>query len=244
MLRKDVIVSASKFKDTVFPVFTNGTLLNDEYIDLFDQNRNLKMFFSLEGGKELTDSRRGQGTFDTVMHSMQQLHSRNIPFGASITVTTQNLSLVTGDIYIDMLEKHGCRFVIFVEYVPVTESTESMSLTDSDRIMLEHEEQRLQEKFRKVLFLSFPGDEKYFGGCLAAGRGFFHINPYGDAEACPFSPFSDRSLIEYSLIDAIQSPFFKRLAEKKLVGGEHTGGCALFSNKDSVAGILSEISER
>jgi len=240
LLRKDVIVSASKIKDTVFPIFTNGTLLNEEYLDLFDANRNLKLFFSLEGDQELTDARRGTGTFDTVLSSMQRLHSRNISYGVSITVTSQNLTLITSEKYIDMLASQGCRFVIFVEYVPVTESTEGVSLSDYDRIALENEERRLQERFRKVLFLSFPGDEKYFGGCLAAGRGFFHINPYGDAEACPFSPFSDRSLVDYSLIDAIRSPFFKKLAEKKLVGGEHTGGCTLFSKKDSVAGILSE----
>jgi MoaA/NifB/PqqE/SkfB family radical SAM enzyme len=240
LLRKDVLIFASKIKDTVFPIFTNGTLLDEEYLDLFDTNRNLKLFFSLEGDKELTDARRGSGTFDAVINSMQLLQSRNITFGASITVTAHNLSLITSDIYIDMLASRGCRFVIFVEYVPVIESTEDMSLTDSDRITLEHEERRLQEKFRKVLFLSFPGDEKFFGGCLAAGRGFFHINPYGDAEACPFSPFSDRSLVDYSLLEAIRSPFFKKLADKNLVGGEHTGGCALFSKKDSVAGILSE----
>jgi len=244
LLRKDVIESASKIKDTVFPIFTNGTLMNKEYLDLFDKNRNLKLFFSLEGDKEITDARRGLGTFDAVMNSMQLLHFRKIPFGTSITVTTQNLALITSDPYIEMLANSGCRFVIFVEYVPVTESTEGMTLTDSDRITLENEERRLQDKFQKVLFLSFPGDEKYFGGCLAAGRGFFHINPYGDAEACPFSPFSDRSLVDYSLIDAIRSPFFKKLAEKSLVGGEHTGGCALFSKKDSVAGILSEIADR
>lgn len=243
LLRKDVILYASKIKDTVFPIFTNGTLLDDDYLELFDANRNLKLFFSLEGDKELTDSRRGTGTLDAVINSMQLLHSRNIPFGASITVTAQNLSLITSDKYIDMLASRGCRFVIFVEYVPVTESTEALSLTDSDRNTLEQEEQRLQNKFQKVLLLSFPGDEKFYGGCLAAGRGFFHINPYGDAEACPFSPFSERSLVDYSLIDVIRSPFFKKLADESLVGGEHTGGCALFSKKDSVAGILSEFVE-
>lgn len=243
LLRKEVIVSASKIKDTVFPIFTNGTLMNEEYLDLFDANRNLKLFFSLEGDQELTDARRGTGTFEAVLSSMQMLHSRNIPFGASITVTSQNLTLITSDKYIDMLGNRGCRFVIFVEYVPVSELTGGMSLNNSDRITLENEEQRIQERFRKVLFLSFPGDEKYFGGCLAAGRGFFHINPYGDAEACPFSPYSDRSLVNYSLLDAIRSPFFKKLAEKGLVGGEHTGGCALFRKKDSVAGILSEFAD-
>ena len=241
LLRKDVILHASKIKNTVFPIFTNGTLLNEEYLDIFDANRNLKLFFSLEGEKELTNSRRGPGTYESVINSMQMLHSRNIPFGVSITVTGQNLIAITNDDYVNMLAEHGCRFIIYVEYVPIVESTEDIALTESDRMILENEEHRLQGKFKKVLFLSFPGDEKFFGGCLAAGRGFFHINPYGDAEACPFSPFSDRSLVDFSLIEAIRSPFFKRLAEHRLVGGEHTGGCALFSKKDSVAEILSEI---
>lgn len=42
-----------------------------------------------------------------------------------------------------------------------------------------------------MVFLSFSGDEKYVGGCLAAGRGFFHINANGEVEPCPFSPYSD-----------------------------------------------------
>lgn len=244
LLRKDVILYASKYKDTVFPIFTNGTLMNDEYLDIFDYNRNLKLFFSLEGDKEFTDARRGNGTYDTVTESMKLLQSRNIPFGVSITVTSQNLKTVTDDLYIKMLVNRSCRFVIYVEYVPVSESTVELSLNEEERLMLENEERRLQQIYKKILFLSFPGDEKYFGGCLAAGRGFFHINPYGDAEACPFSPYSDRSLLDYSLIDAIRSPFFKRLSSESMVGGEHTGGCALFSKKDSVAGILSEITDR
>ncbi len=30
-----------------------------------------------------------------------------------------------------------------------------------------------------MVFVSFPGDEKSSGGCIAAGRGFFHINSHG-----------------------------------------------------------------
>ena len=89
-----------------------------------------------------------------------------------------------------------------------------------------------------MMFLSFPGDEKFMGGCLAAGRGFFHINPQGEAEACPFSPYSDRNLKEHSLLEVLRSPFFAKLREAELVGGEHTGGCALFERDDEVRKLL------
>ena len=41
MIREDVIVKASEFPEILFPIFTNGTMLNDEYLNLFDDNRNL-----------------------------------------------------------------------------------------------------------------------------------------------------------------------------------------------------------
>jgi MoaA/NifB/PqqE/SkfB family radical SAM enzyme len=52
-----------------------------------------------------------------------------------------------------------------------------------------------------MIFISFPGDEKTSGGCLAAGRGFFHINSHGGAEPCPASPYSDINVRDSSLLD-------------------------------------------
>ena len=45
----------------LFPIFTNGTYMNQKYFDLFDQCRNLIPVMSIEGGMEATDSRRGKG---------------------------------------------------------------------------------------------------------------------------------------------------------------------------------------
>ncbi len=38
MLRMDVIESAAKQKDIIFPIFTNGTMIGKQYINLFDSN--------------------------------------------------------------------------------------------------------------------------------------------------------------------------------------------------------------
>ena len=46
MIREDVIIKASQFKEILFPIFTNGTLLNNDYLRLFDENRNLVPIFS------------------------------------------------------------------------------------------------------------------------------------------------------------------------------------------------------
>ena len=66
------------------------------------------------------------------------------------------------------------------------------------------------------------------GGCLAAGRGFFHINAYGGAEPCPFSAHSDCSLKNMSLKEAMHSPLFTKLRTSGVLEEPHVGSCTLF----------------
>ena len=96
-----------------------------------------------------------------------------------------------------------------------------------------------KDHFEEMIILSFPGDEKLMGGCLAAGRGFFHIGPDGKAEPCPFSPYSDTSVADLGVRGALQSPLFRRLRDARLVGGEHTGGCTLWEHREEVEAILN-----
>jgi MoaA/NifB/PqqE/SkfB family radical SAM enzyme len=89
------------------------------------------------------------------------------------------------------------------------------------------------------LFIAFPGDEDQYDGCLAAGRGFLHINPSGKVEPCPFAPFSDTDLRYGSLRDALNSDFLRNIRENHHLLKEGEGGCALWANRDWVAGILT-----
>ena len=122
--------------------------------------------------------------------------------------------------------------------LPVEAGSELLAPSEAERTVLEQRQTVLREGMPGMVFLSFPGDEKHMGGCLAAGRGFFHINAYGAAEACPFSPYSDRSLREHTLLEVLDSPFFARLQQESLVGGEHDGGCALFQKRAKVQALL------
>ncbi len=238
LLRRDVIASAGNVGSILFPVFTNGTLLDDAYLDLFDKNRNLIPILSIEGDGEKTDERRGAGTFATVFAAMQKLNKRGILFGTSLTVTSQNVSELTSRTFLDSLVSCGSKLAFYISFVPVEKGTEHLAQTELQRMQLEQTLAALRISYPKLIFLSFPGDEKMAGGCLAAGRGFFHINAQGDAEACPFAPYSDRSLKTHSLLDVLKSPFFKKLKDAELVGGEHDGGCTLFEHEEQVKELL------
>jgi MoaA/NifB/PqqE/SkfB family radical SAM enzyme len=239
LMRRDIIEKAAEFKKIMFPIFTNGTMLKNEYISLFDKNRNLVPILSIEGNEEQTDGRRGKGTYDALMSVMDSLKQKGILYGASVTVTTENVGTVAGKDFFDKLYKKGCRGLIFVEYVPVTEETSKLAPTNTERKILEDHQQSLREVYEDVIFLSFPGDEKYAGGCLAAGRGFFHINTDGSAEPCPFSPYSDTNLKECTLRDALKSPLFKKLDETGMLMGEHDGGCLLFQKEKEVRKLIN-----
>lgn len=104
---------------------------------------------------------------------------------------------------------------------------------------MEAVQERQTERYKGMIIISFPGDEKLLGGCLAAGRGFFHIGPDGSAEPCPFSPFSDSSVLDLGVKGALASPLFRKLRDAHLVGGEHTGGCALYEHREEVEALLT-----
>ncbi len=225
MMRPDVLEVAAGEQDILFPVFTNATLIEGERLALFDARRNLMPVISIEGSGGETDARRGEGVYDRVLAAMDALKKRNIPFGTSITVTKENLREVTRPGFVDALRARGARAVVYVEYVPV-DGNEALALEEDERQALERVVGELRGRY-PMLFLSFPGDEAALGGCLAAGRGFFHIASDGAAEPCPFSPHSDITLRDHTLREALASPLFSRLREGGLLTIPRAGGCAL-----------------
>lgn len=241
-IRKDVINITAAFPEIIFPVFTNGLLINDDIIKNLKKQKNLIPIISLEGYESDTDNRRGKGVHNIVLNTMERMKDNNIFFGTSLTVTRNNFNAVTNDGFIKKLVKSGCRLFFFVEYIPVKEDTENLVITKEQRIELEKLSNKLYKKFN-ALFIAFPTDESKFGGCLSSGRGFVHISPEGDLEPCPFSPYSDVNLNNTSLKLALQSKFFKILRNNKNKLSELDGGCALWTNRDWVYSILNHINK-
>lgn len=238
LMRYDVIEQASRHKNILFPVFTNGTFLKGKYFDVLDENRNLIPIISIEGNEKITDERRGEGVYKQVTSAMQGIRERGMIFGASVTVTTENIYEVYSDEFLDNLYNLGCKAVIFVEFVPVTEESTHLAPTEKEQEFMHKQIKRLRRRKRKMVFVAFPGDEKSSGGCIAAGRGFFHINSHGGAEPCPFSPYSDINVRDTSLREALKSPLFKTIQAEGLLADEHIGGCTLYMNREKVEAIV------
>ena len=240
MMRKDILERVAEVEDMVFPIFTNGTLIGPSYITFLKQHLNMIPVISIEGMEHATDERRGKGMYKRAMKSVGMLHDEDMFFGNSITVTTENFDLVTSDAFVDNLRALGCKLLVYVEYVPTEPDTAHLALGEDDIKRMEAIQDYQSERYKDMIILSFPGDEKLLGGCLAAGRGFFHIGPDGSAEPCPFSPFSDSNVLDLGVKGALASPLFRKLRDARLVGGEHTGGCALYEHRQEVEAMLKE----
>lgn len=240
MIRRDIIEAAGTKTNILFPIFTNGTYMDEKYFDLLDKSRNLIPIMSIEGEKEITDARRGAGIYEKLIANMDELNKRGLIFGASVTVTTQNIKEVTSESFLKSLSDRGCKAVIFVEFVPVTGDSMELAPGENEREYLKGEISRLREEHPEMVYISFPGDEKNSGGCVAAGRGFFHINSHGGAEPCPFSPYSDINVRDTSLKEAMNSRLFRELRDGGYLLEDHPGGCTLYERRADVERIMKK----
>lgn len=240
LIRRDVIAAAAEFPNLIFPIFTNGTLIDADYLSLFNQNRNLIPVLSMEGTENDTDARRGSGIHAKIETAMSKHKKQKILFGVSVTVTSENMNTVLTKAFLSDLRNSGCGVVFFVEYVPIEKGTENLALNEMDIEKLKQNTDALKTHFDDMVILSFPGDEEAMGGCLASGRGFFHINPSGGAEPCPFSPYAKYNLRDSSIRQVLSSSYFNELRTIAACADPHTGGCVLFEREKEVQALLAQ----
>lgn len=238
-MRKDLLDMTARYPDIIFLVFTNGLLIDDDRLKKIKKQRNVVPVISLEGHEAETDDRRGVGVYDHLRSTVKRLHDAGIFFSVSLTVTQMNLNTVIEESFIQDLFDKGCKLFFFLEYTAIHEGTEDWMPNNTDRQRLNRTVARFREKI-PALFISVPGDEEEFGGCLSAGRGFLHITPEGQMEPCPFAPFSDTSVRDVSVEQALQSKLLSVIRQNadKLEEGE--GGCTLWQQREWVMSLLEQ----
>jgi MoaA/NifB/PqqE/SkfB family radical SAM enzyme len=238
LTRPEILDVTESHPEILFPLFTNGTLLSDEIVQRIAGQKNVIPVLSLEGFKGETDSRRGTGVYKLLLQAMDRLKRKRIFFGISLTVTCKNIDLAISESFVRQLAARGCRLFFYVEYIPVKEGTEDLVVSPAQREEMGRKMGELRRRFNRV-FISFPGDEKIYGGCLAAGRGFVHISPEGKLEPCPFAPYSDTDLRITSLKQGLASVFLKRIRQSDEHLDESEGGCALWNKRAWVQSLIA-----
>ena len=201
-----------KYHDVTFQVYTNGTLIDRELAGKIAELGNVIPCISVEGYREDTDARRGEGVYDKVIQAMDNLKEAKALFGFSATVTRFNSDLLTSEDFVDYyMDEKGCFIGWYFQYMPIgTRPSLDLMTTPEQRIQRLERVTRMRRE-KKALISDFWCDGPLVGGCLAAGRQYLHINQNGDVEPCVFVHFAVDNIKDKSLPEVLESNFFRSI---------------------------------
>ena len=241
LVRKDDIIRLCEaHPDCEFLAFTNGTLIDEAFADEMLRVKNFIPAISIEGFEEATDSRRGNGTYQAVMHAMEILKRKKLVFGTSCCYTKANAEIIGSEEYIDSMINWGAKFAWFFTYMPVgVDAAPELIATAEQREFMYHQ----IRKFRgtKSLFtMDFWNDGEYVKGCIAGGRCYLHINANGDIEPCAFIHYSDSNIHDKTLLEAYQSPLFMAYHNAQPFNENHLRPCPLLDNPGALTKMVEE----
>lgn len=233
MVRKnDLIELCRRHNDCVFMCFTNGTLIDQDFANKMKEVKNFFPVVSIEGDREATDFRRGEGTYDKVMHALDVLHENKLPIGISCCYTSKNIPSIVSDEFIDGMIDKGVKYAWYFHYMPVgNDAAPELLPTPEQREYMYH---RIREiRSTKELFpMDFQNDGEYLQGCIAGGRRYFHINANGDMDPCVFIHYSDSNIRDKSILEGLCSPLFMQYRTHQPFNSNHLRPCPMLENPD------------
>lgn len=241
MVRKDDIIRLCELHpDCMFLAFTNGTLIDGKFAQEMLRVKNFVPAISVEGFEEATDSRRGQGTYQAVMKAMQVLKEHKLPFGISCCYTSQNLDSISSEAFIDDMVARGAKFAWYFHYMPVGNDAVPELLPTPEQREKMVERIRGFRETKPIFALDFQNDGEFVKGCIAGGRRYLHINANGDMEPCAFIHYSDSSVYDKTLLEALQSPLFMAYHDGQPFNDNMLRPCPMLENPEKLRDMVKK----
>lgn len=233
--KKDILKLAEEHNDVEFSIYTNSTLIDEEFCKEVVRLGNITFQLSIEGTPDTNDARRGTGHYEAVMKAMDLLKKYGIVFGTSICYTRDNIEAVTSDAFLRMIADKGARFGFYFHYMPVGNNAvvDLLPTMEQRKYMIERI-RYIRSKACDIPFfpMDFQNDGEYVGGCIAGGRNYFHINSAGDAEPCVFIHYSDSNIRDKSILEILQSPLFMEYHKGQPFNRNHLRPCPMLENPE------------
>ena len=214
-MRSDLLEIFERHHDVQFLVYTNSTIIyRDNLAPKLAELGNVMPAISVEGYAYETDARRGKGTFNKIIGAMSALRREGVLFGYSATPMRHNNDLLVSDEFVDYYRNLGCFFGWYFHYMPVGRDPNLDLMPTVDQRKYRMERIREIRKTKNIVVSDFWTDGTLVGGCLSAGRVYFHINAQGGVEPCVFHQFSVDNVMNKSLREALNSDYFRFIRTK------------------------------
>ena len=238
--KKDLIALCEKHSDCQFLCFTNATLIDEAFADEMLRVKNFIPAISLEGFEMATDGRRGQGVYQKVIHAMELLKAKHLPFGISACYTSANLDSISSYEFMDHIIELGARFIWYFHYMPVGNDASPELLPSPEQREFMYHRIRDIRATKPIFAMDFQNDGEYVGGCIAGGRRYLHINANGDADPCVFIHYSDSNIREKTLLECLQGPIFMAYHDAQPFNDNMLRPCPMLENPEMLRKIVAK----
>ncbi len=235
LIRKDDLFKlAKKHNDCMFMMYTNATLITKEVAAMMEETGNWVPCLSVEGYEADIDKRRGKGVGEKVLRAMQNLKEAGVGFAISVTVMKHNQDLVSTKEFLKFWHDKGAFAAWYFQYMPVGKKP-NFDLVPTP-------EQRREQRKRihdmrkdsdvKILVMDFWSDGPLVNGCLAAGIGYLNITGDGKIQPCVFTHFDVGNINDMTILDALNTPFFKKYRELQKTVKDRYRPCGIIDHPE------------
>jgi MoaA/NifB/PqqE/SkfB family radical SAM enzyme len=238
--KKDIIKLAEKHSSQLILLFTNGTLVDDEFVAEMKRVGNITLAFSIEGFEESTDARRGKGVFNKVMAAMDRMRKAGLVFGVSVTYTKNNIEELASEEFVDMLVDKGAAYAWYFTYIPVGKDVDVDLMATPEQRAYMYEKVLEYRNTKPIFIMDFWNDGEVSHGCIAGGKRYLHINARGDVEPCAFVHYATCNIKDLSLKEALGSPLMKAYQKRQPFNMNHHRPCPLIDNPEMMVEIVKE----
>jgi MoaA/NifB/PqqE/SkfB family radical SAM enzyme len=238
--KKDLVALAEKHEGQVFHLFTNGTLIDEEFVHEMQRVGNITPAVSVEGLEETTDARRGKGVFQKVMRAMDLMRENGCVFGISVTYTKNNTEEVGSDEFIDLMVAKGAAYGWYFTYIPIGKDVDLELMATPEQRAYMYDRILYFRETKPIFLADFWNDGEAVNGCIAGGRSYFHINAAGEVEPCAFVHYATCNIKDMSLKEALQNPLFAAYQKRQPFHSNLRRPCPIIDVPDMLRDIVKE----
>ncbi len=231
---------AEKHRDMAFMMYTNGTLIDEKMVEKFLKTGNISPAISLEGWEKETDERRGKGTFQKIMRSMDLLKESGVPFGYSTTTTSQNYKAVFSDGFVKLMIHKGALYGWSFHYIPIGRQPDySLMVEPEQRKWLAERVKEIRKTYPLALY-DFWNDGELTEGCIAGGRRYFHITANGTVEPCAFAHIKCDNINDKPLKEVLGNKVFRAYQKYQPICDNYLRPCPIIDKPEVLQKIVQE----
>ncbi|MDY3917824.1 MAG: radical SAM protein [Candidatus Limivivens sp.] len=207
LTRKCILERASRYPGIFFPVITNGSMMDEQYLDFFRQNRNLIPMLSMADSAELDVSQTGKASFayGKTMQTMEELHGRGLIFGVVENLTRENYRRMLSSAYLSELRRKGSSIVLYAAEAGENAGT---LLEEKELEEIELLAEKAQEENQGMIVAALPVTGIAMGRNIFQREGLFEITPVGVVQPAIHRTDGTRNVRESSLTEILKDDLY------------------------------------